>query len=968
MKKYIILFGLLLAAEAVCFAQTPTLQGRIFSYIQSLPIGCSAKNETIKLERFQMLDDQQQIRIYLNETFGVQPFTAESVAKIYEDLAQLLPEPYNKYRIFIYTKGVLIDELVCGGWKEGTAPLRTWSDDIQDPTPWVTRLKRPYLTERGLEGRHISLWASHGIFYSISENKWRWQRPKLFCTTEDLLSQTIVVPYLIPMLENAGAIVFTPRERSWQKHEVIVDNDTPQQEGIYAEVQGSHPWVTAGVGFAHLKSIYVDGENPFTHGTTRMAETISRRNENSFVEWTPTIPEDGKYAVYVSYTTLPTSVSDATYTVIHRGQATQFRVNQQMGGGTWVYLGTFDFAAGNSSDNCVILSNKSNQKGHITADAVRFGGGMGNIARGAGPNVSGMPRFLEGARYSAQWAGMPTQVYGNKNFENDYGEDINVRSLMTNYLARGSAYVPGDSGLNVPIEMSIALHTDAGFSREGQHTGTLGVYTTSFFDGMLPSGLSRFTSRDFCDIVVSQVDHDIRSQYGKWLRRQMWDRNYSETREPQVPSMILEMLSHQNFDDMRLAHDPNFKFRLARAIYKGILRANHVLHGDKHAVVQPLPVTAPSANVSNNLRQIEVNWLAVEDSLEPTAMPTGFIVYHAVDDGDFDNGTYVREASFKLDNATPRVLHRFRITACNEGGQSMPSQEVCAYIASRDNKRILIVDAFDRLAAPLSIDNDTAQGFDLRSDPGVPMAQMPGFCGKQINFSKTGMGREGIGGLGYSTAELEGLIIAGNTLDWSTRHARDIIAATNGRVTMSSCTQAAATRDHFDSRRTDLIDFIFGLDMVDGYSAQQSKVFTPELIQTTAEFVRSGGNLLVSGAYVGSDMTTENERLFTRSILKYEYAGALPSNSITHMNGMGTDFDIYRQLNEKSYCVPAVDCLAPMGDGFCAMVYSPHGESAAVAYQGKDYRSFTMGFPLESISDPAKRISILQGILQFLIP
>ena len=35
----------------------------------------------------------------------------------------------------------------------------------------------------------------------------------------------ITLQMLVPMLENAGAGVFLPRERDWQVHEVIVDND-----------------------------------------------------------------------------------------------------------------------------------------------------------------------------------------------------------------------------------------------------------------------------------------------------------------------------------------------------------------------------------------------------------------------------------------------------------------------------------------------------------------------------------------------------------------------------------------------------------------------------------------------------------------------------------------------------------------------------------------------------------------------
>ena len=52
----------------------------------------------------------------------------------------------------------------------------------------------------------------------------------------------------------------------------------------------------------------------------------------------------------------------------------------------------------------------------------------------------------------------------------------------------------------------------------------------------------------------------------------MWNRAYYEARVPGVPTMLLELLSHQNFADMRLGHDPRFKFLVSRAVYKGILR------------------------------------------------------------------------------------------------------------------------------------------------------------------------------------------------------------------------------------------------------------------------------------------------------------------------------------------------------------------------------------------------------------
>lgn len=201
------------------------------------------------------------------------------------------------------------------------------------------------------------------------ENKWKWQRPNLFCTNEDLFTQTIVVPYLIPMLERAGAVVYTPRERDWQRNEVIVDNDA---EKGYVEDNGREKWrTTEERGFAFHRGMYRDGENPFEQGTARMVRT-TRKNNESWASYQPTIPQSGHYAVYVSYQTIAKSVSDAQYIVVHKGERTLFRVNQQMGGSTWVYLGTFDFDAGNSAANRVIVTNSSAEKGVVTTDAVRL--------------------------------------------------------------------------------------------------------------------------------------------------------------------------------------------------------------------------------------------------------------------------------------------------------------------------------------------------------------------------------------------------------------------------------------------------------------------------------------------------------------------------------------------------------------------------------------------------------------------
>ena len=153
-----------------------------------------------------------------------------------------------------------------------------------------------------------------------------------------------------------------------------------------------------------------------------------------------------------------------------------------MGGGTWVYLGTYDFKAGRHNDQMVVLTNQSKQTGVVSADAVRIGGGSSIINRGTTDSIqtSQLPRYFEGARYHSQWAGFPSERYANYQGEKDYAEDINSRSYVTNYLLGGSVYCPDSTGLKVPIELSLSLHTDAGIREDDTTVGTLGRNTYSF--------------------------------------------------------------------------------------------------------------------------------------------------------------------------------------------------------------------------------------------------------------------------------------------------------------------------------------------------------------------------------------------------------------------------------------------------------------------------------------------------------
>ena len=923
-------------------------------------------------------DGNKVIVIYMDDEFAEQKLTEKSVKKIYKktrkQLKKALPPQYAYYDVRIMVLGTPIENLVKA--KEETAEKEKkekkhhkkhrggwWGDISYDGEPWVTNISRPNKVTAGLNGRHIALWQSHGRYYDKAKMRWKWQRPFVFSTTEDLFTQTIVVPYLIPMLQNAGANVFTPRERDWQRAEVIVDNDTPY--GGYTEGTHSGRWHTTHVaGFSMPADSIPDGYNPFETGTTRQINT-THSDDCSFAAYQPRLPKAGRYAVYVSYSTVDNSIDDALYSVYHKGARTDFHVNQKMGGGTWVYLGTFDFDAGSSLANRVIVSSRSASKGIVTTDAVRFGGGMGNIHRGG--SVSGMPRSLEGARYYAQWAGAPYKVYGGYKGEDDYKDDINTRSLMTNWLCGGSPFNPDKEGKKVPIDLSLAIHSDAGFNKDLQSIyGSLAICSTNFDEGKLPTGVSREHSKDFAQRLLDQSLKDLKSHYGAWNWRHLYDRNYSETHYPAVPSAIFETLSHQSFPDMKLAHDPDFKFTIARSIYKTILRFEAEAHGEKSVVVQPLSpenfsITLTPQGVAS------LTWVPQKDSDESTAMPTGYNVYMAAGNLGYDNGTPVQQSRYTL-QLMPDVLYRFRITATNAGGESFPTEELCVLFHSPIAKTVMIVNGFQRLSSPAVHDGYDDKGFDINEDPGVSYGLTAGWCGQQQVFSTATAGSEGPGTFGYSGQELQGKFVAGNDFNYVAEHALAIASA--GQYNIVSATKSVVEWGGINLSQYDCVDLLLGNERNDGHSLKEYKTFSKQMQQQLTNYLNTmGGNLsgrhtlLVSGSYVASDMIeNDSEAQFMLNTLKCSFGGTIRGlNSI--VSGLQQTLSVTNTLNENHYATTRSDVLYPQGGAFTAMQYAD-GKSAAVASPG---RSFVMGFPFECITDATQRATIMRGIMAFLV-
>ena len=456
-------------------------------------------------------------------------------------------------------------------------------------------------------------------------------------------------------------------------------------------------------------------------------------------------------------------------------------------------------------------------------------------------------------------------------------------------------------------------------------------------------------------MVLTGLRQDISARFGiPWARRSLWNRNYSETRLPAIPSVIIESLSHQNFADLTLGFDPTFQFTVGRSVYKSILKYLANMHGTDYTV-QPLPVNHFAIREGKKKHTFELSWLPVEDALEPTATPQGYIVYTRIGYGGWDNGVYVKRPNYTVEDVEPGLVYSFKVTAVNRGGESFPSEILAAYQAKRSKGTILLVNAFDRTCGPATVNTSTQQGCDLRQHPGIPYIQSPAFCGYQQNFDRTKAGKETAEGLGYTDASLEGMLIAGNTFDYPFVHGKAIQAA--GRYSFVSCSDEA-----FESNAVNPDDY-FMIDLIDG---GDNKPIPAAVSRKLTDYCAHGGRILISGSYLISNTSsgTSESIAALRNLLKFAPGGSLPAGGSGGLTGTGIRFSIPRSANAESYAVPTPECLLPTGGSFAAFAYDDGNYAAGTAYRG-NYRTFALGFPFESIRGAAERAHIMKAILGF---
>lgn len=836
--------------------------------------------------------DGKKCTVEVNEHLSNIPMNDSIVADIYDSMRVQLPDTYQKYHLSIVSRKHPIEAFVPNYLRKKSDVDKSRYLPYKTGKVALTHLSNPWQPSQGLLGRNIALWNSHGLYYDKNNDRIRWQRPALFGTVEDMLSTQIVLNYLLPMLRNAGAEVYMPRERDWHN------------EGVEL------------------------------FSTKRLNDSTTKQVSDTLI-FKGNIANPDTYWVRIAYPT-GCKATKLQCEVKHGGVTTKYQINTTIGGDTWLYLDPLYIK---DSIEVRFYNQADTKQWDITR--VYVGGGCSVLD-------DKLPAFVDAAVYYLRQFGAPDSIlYHQKpDKDNDYYDDLYGRAKWTNYLSGGSVVNPDYPGVGIPLDLSLALHTDAGAGTTDSIIGTLVLCTS---DSLSPTGYNQLTNNDFANYALRQLVSDLRATFKiAWPSRGIWHRSYVETRIPAVPSLIVELLSHQNFADMRYAHHPAFQFTVARAIYKASLRYLSEMYGTGY-VVQPLPITTFSALLKND--SVQLSWKPSVDKLEPTAFPTSYKVYTRKEDGSFDNGVLIKGTSCTLP-IDDDVLYRFKVVAVNPGGESFPSEELSVCKVSKAKGEALIINAFDRVASPHYFVTETEAGFVHKLDYGIPYHYDLSFVGEQYEFNPTKPYKTDANpGWGASHRDTA-MVIQGNTFNYPYIHGK---ALRDNGYSFSSCSKNAI----MNINNYDVVDLILG----EQCDTPLFELYPNNLQQALFEYVQHKKHrLIITGAYVASSKKSD---IFMQKGLRYALQQDTATQSgLLYAPLQSTFYHLQMWPNSNQYFVQNVQALLPIEKNGKTLVHYTDTNLPAVIKTGKRAKIMVAGFPFESIIGDESRRYLMKLLLE----
>lgn len=764
-----------------------------------------------------------------------------------------------------------------------------------------------------LFGKTVYVSAGHGFYWAPNINRWATQRGNTNDVVEDLVSTETASQYLIPLLLNAGAYVVPVRESDPNPDMVIVDDGAAG----YTESGDSAAFSTSSVaGFGPPPTPLPSGQNPFELGQNRLMEAAVGNTPTATAQWVPSVPKDGAYNVYISYTQFSYRVTDAHFVVRHAGGEAHFRVNQQRHGATWVFLGRFFFRKGQDPQRGAVLAlNDSQSAGNISLDAVRLGGGTGIISSTAGSTpspTSGRPRAEECARYHAQFMGAPSAVYDSATLD-DRQDDVGTRSRFAAW-----DHEEGEDAVYV------AWHTNACGGTTCAARGT----DTYIYGANAPGEPGTFIGTPGSDVLAQFLHTELVGDLKKgwdpaWKDRGIHTAYFGEVNpnnNGEMPAVLLEVAFHHNPVDADQLKEPHFRYIAARAITQGII--NYFAQKDgKPPTLPPEPPTAIAARNAGD-GTVVVHWTkAPNDTTGLAGGPTtGYRLYQSADGFAWDDGVDV-PAAVRVVPVPPGQVRYFRVTATNSGGESFPSEVVGAGVPLEPGLApVLIVNAYDRLDSATA-EHENLSAFGLGSPVRIAVERM-------------------------------------NDGTYARRHGG---ALAQNAVPFDSATAGAVTGGALSLSSYALVDWAVGRG---GAGGVQVSAAHQQLLRS---YVEGGGRLLLSGTSVASALAAGDaeDQSFLAQILGAATAETHPGPQIAGVSGHAFDglVDLALDTTGRSGAYPAgaMDVLTPVGATALA-TFTGTSHAAAVMKTGAAQTAF-LSFPFETVVSDGDRAEVMARLL-----
>lgn len=514
-----------------------------------------------------------------------------------------------------------------------------------------------------LSGKAVYLSQCHGFNYYESLNRWSTQRGNLFDTVEDFHNPEGMNQFLTAYLENAGANVFTAKERDHNPAWAIVDNADPG----YSETGDGFRSGTPGYGHQDRWSY---GEEVFRTGSTRTMPASG----GGVATWTVDVPEDGTYAVYISWDAAANNASDAHYRITHPGGVIDRTFDQRVHGSTWQYVEQLPLRA---SEPLIIelIADSSDRDATLSMDAVRIGGGIGVIERYG--DLTGRPRWEEAAIVGTQFNGAPASIYDPYNDRND-GSDPPARSRWADW-----EHPTGEDALY------LSWHSNA--TANGSARGTV----TYIYEGS--AGPAVTGSSDLAWAVQQEMVDSFQTLWEPaWQDRGVKSAAFSEVNpghNDEMPAALVELAFHDNETDVAYLKHPRFRLDASRAMYRGIVRYFAERDGQQAVYLPEPPIGLRTRHTRDG--EVELSWQPGAVGAPFGDAPTDYLVQLSTDGRIWTEGFAVSGTSTILD-LEPGAHSFARVVASNDGGLSFASEVVGAVRSPDGVPAVLIVDAFDR--------------------------------------------------------------------------------------------------------------------------------------------------------------------------------------------------------------------------------------------------------------------------------